>query len=151
LEKEKAVELAQISIQKDIADAQAEVLSNALKTAKIDIVGGETVFFDKIISSITQGKSIDRMVNNSEIVGTLKDQLLHDPAGRSLMDQVKSIFEKSDLKTEDVKNLSVTALITKLMVQAQDDDEKGMLQQLMSLAQKAGLGGQSASDLGLLE
>ena len=41
LEKEKAVELAQIAIQKDIAEAQAEVLSNALKSAKIDIVGGE--------------------------------------------------------------------------------------------------------------
>lgn len=151
LEKEKAVELAQIAIQKDIADAQAEVLSNALKSAKIDIVGGETVFFDKIISSITQGKSIDRMVGNSEIVTTVKDQLLNDPNGRNLVDQIRSIFKDSNLKTEDIKNISVSALITKLMTQTDDDQQKGMLQQLLDLAKNSGLGGQSASDLGLLE
>lgn len=151
LEKEKAVELAQISIQKDIADAQAQVLSNALKTAKIDIVGGETVFFDKIIGAITQGKTIDRMIGNSEVITSVKDQLLNDPSGKTLIDQVKSIFQSSGLKSEDLKNLSVSALIVKLMAKSQSTDQKGMLQQLLDLAKNSGLGNQSASDLGLLD
>lgn len=44
LQKEKDVELAQINIQKDIAEAQAAVLSEAMKKANIDIVGGESMF-----------------------------------------------------------------------------------------------------------
>lgn len=150
LEKEKAVELAQISIQKDIAAAQAEVISHALKSAKIDIVGGETVFFDKIIGAITQGKTIDRMVNNSDVVTSVKNQLLADPQGRTMLEQIGSIFRDSNLKTEDVKNISVTALITKLMMQTDNDEKKSMLQQMLDLAKSSGLGTQSASDLGLL-
>jgi len=46
LTKEKDIALAQINIQKDIAEAQAMVLGEAMKSAKIDIVGGETMFFD---------------------------------------------------------------------------------------------------------
>ncbi|MGV3639487.1 MAG: flotillin family protein, partial [Adhaeribacter sp.] len=61
LDKEKSIELAQISIQKDIAASQAEVISEALKAAKIDIVGGETMFFDQIVGSITRGKAVDRL------------------------------------------------------------------------------------------
>jgi len=45
LAKDKDVALAQINIQKDIAEAQAMVLGDALKNARIDIVGGETMFF----------------------------------------------------------------------------------------------------------
>src|SRR5690554_1568462 len=59
LSKEKEVELAQINIQKDIAAAQAEVLSEALKTAKIDIVGGETMFFENIVKQVSNAKGID--------------------------------------------------------------------------------------------
>ncbi|WP_139902776.1 AAA family ATPase [Clostridium thermarum] len=63
LEKEKEIELASINIQKDIAAAQATVIQEALRSAKIDIVGGETMFFDKIIGSIAQGKSYDRLID----------------------------------------------------------------------------------------
>lgn len=62
LPKEKDVELAQINIQKSIADAQALVLSEALKNAKIDIVGGETMFFDNIVKQISNAKGFDRLV-----------------------------------------------------------------------------------------
>ncbi|MCH5596903.1 flotillin family protein [Niabella ginsengisoli] len=44
LQKEKEVELASIHIQKDIAEAQAGVLSEAFRNAKIDIVGGDNTF-----------------------------------------------------------------------------------------------------------
>ena len=37
-----------ITTLKDIANAQAQVIAEALKAANIDIVGGETMFFEKI-------------------------------------------------------------------------------------------------------
>ena len=52
LEKDKEIQLANINIQKEIAESQASVIREALKTAKIDIVGGETMFFDQIIGTI---------------------------------------------------------------------------------------------------
>ena len=124
------IELAGINIQKDIADAQAEVLSEALKSAKIDIVGGEQVFFDKIIGAITQGKSMDRTVDNSAIYSEIKGQLL-DPNGKSLVDQVRSIFQESGLKTDDIKNLSVAVFLNRLMQNTEDPIKRGSLQQML--------------------
>ncbi|MDU2851699.1 MAG: SPFH domain-containing protein, partial [Clostridium sp.] len=68
LEKDKEIQLANINIQKEIAESQASVIREALKTAKIDIVGGETMFFDQIIGSISKGKSYDRLVENSDVL-----------------------------------------------------------------------------------
>jgi uncharacterized membrane protein YqiK len=149
LEKDKEVELAQINIQKSIADAQADVLGTALKSAKIDIVGGENVFFDKIVGAISNGKAFDRTVNNSEIFSTVKGQLLDSGDGVPLMDRIKSIISESELDSEDLKNLTVTALLVKLMTQTNDPNKKGLLQQLMSMAQNAGVANQTAADLGL--
>src|SRR5690606_41886375 len=44
----KTVELAQIDVQRQIAEQQAIVIGEALKHSKIDIVGGEVEFFDRI-------------------------------------------------------------------------------------------------------
>jgi hypothetical protein len=72
LNKELQVDLAHINIQKDIADAQASVIGEALKAAKIDIVGGETMFFDQIVGQITRAKGFDRLVNSSENITEIK-------------------------------------------------------------------------------
>ena len=149
LDKEKSIELAEIAIQKDIADSQAEVLSNALKSAKIDIVGGEMVFFDKIIQSITKGKAVDRTIDNSVLMTNVKNQLLHDPNGKTLVDQIRSIVKDSDLDSDDLKNLSITALIGKMMAETNSPEKQGLLQQLLGLATNSGLGNSSAADLGL--
>jgi len=68
LEKEKTVELAEIDVQRQIAEHQSDVIGEALKQAKIDIVGGETEFFDRITSAITKGKVADRTVDNSRVL-----------------------------------------------------------------------------------
>ena len=151
LNKDLQVDLAQINIQKAIADAQAEVLSNALKSAKIDIVGGENVFFDKIVSSITQGKAFDRAVNNSDTFTQVKNQLLDNTNGKNLLDKVKDLIKDSDVDSEDIKNLSITALIVKMMSQTQNNEKKNMLQQLLDIARGSGFGDRSAEDLGLTE
>lgn len=149
LDKDLKIELAGINIQKDIADAQAEVMSEALKSANIDIVGGDQVFFDKIIGAITQGKSIDRTVNNSEIYSEIKGQLL-DADGKSLIDQVRSIFAESGLKSEDIRNLSVAVFLNRLMQQTNDPLKKSSLQQMLELARKSGIGNNSIQDLGII-
>ncbi|MCR9155348.1 MAG: flotillin family protein [Bacteroidetes bacterium] len=149
LDKDLKIELAGINIQKDIADAQAEVMSEALKSANIDIVGGDQVFFDKIIGAITQGKSMDRTVNNSEIYSEIKGQLL-DADGKSLIDQVRSIFAESGLKSEDIRNLSVAVFLNRLMQQTDDPLKKSNLQQMLELARKSGIGNNSIQDLGII-
>lgn len=151
LDKEKAIDLAQINIQKDIADAQAEVIAAALASANIDIVGGENVFFDKIIQSITTGKSLDAKVGKSEILSGVKTQLMDHPDGLTLVEQAKQLIQGADLDPGDLKNLSITALIVKMMGQTNDPKTQGILQQLLSFAGSSSLGDKTAEDLGLTE
>lgn len=139
LDKEKQVELAQINIQKDIADAQAQVLSSALKSANIDIVGGESVFFDKIISAITNAKSVDRIVDNSEVITDIKNQLMDTTDGQNIAEKIKNIIQQVGLNTEDIKNLTVSTLLLKLISETDNDEQKGFLQQVFDLVKKAGL------------
>jgi uncharacterized membrane protein YqiK len=68
VQQETDIALAQINIQKDIANAQANVISEALKASNISIVGGETMFYENIMGAITKGKSVDSFVNNSEVI-----------------------------------------------------------------------------------
>lgn len=149
LDKAKQVELAQIQIQKDIADAQAEVISNALKTAKIDIVGGETVFFDKIIGAISNGKSVDRAIDNSETLKGLKSHFLDDIEGSSLKEKIQNLIRQFGIDSEDLKNLSVSMLIFKMMQQTNDSKEKGMLEELLKMAKTTGIDNVTPSSLGI--
>ena len=139
LDKDKSIELAQISIQKDIASAQAGVISEALKSAKIDIVGGETMFFDQIIGSITKGKSIDRTVYNSEVLGTVKDAFFHVDGNGDFKANLHRFISQFGLNSEDVKNLSVSALLLQLMNKADNQPTRDMLTQLSSTAKALGI------------
>lgn len=140
LDKEKEIELAGISIQKEIAEAQASVIREALKSAKIDIVGGETMFFDKIIGSISQGKSVDRLVDSSQVLQDVKDTFINgDP--EYFKSQLKSLADRFNLNAEDLKNLSIASAIHKLMKQA-NPSEKPLLEKLFTAAAKAGIADQ---------
>lgn len=114
LEKEKAIELAQIDVQRQIAEQQAIVIGEALRTAKIDIVGGETEFFDRITRAITSGKVVDRMVGNSQVLGDVKETFFNgDP--EYFKAQIGNWVEDFGVSTEDLKNLSVSAVLGKLV------------------------------------
>lgn len=137
LEKEKEIQMAHIGIQKDIADAQASVIREALKSANIDIVGGETMFFDKIIGAITQGKSVDRMVDNSDVLTDVKETLITgDP--EYFEQQLKSLMGRFNITSEDLKNLSIAGAITKMSHEASGEDAT-ILDKLMASVNKAGL------------
>ena len=130
LNKEKDIEIAAISTQKDIAEAQSNIVGEALKTARIDIVGGESTFFDQIVNSIKAGKSVDRFVHNSETVTDVKQTFFNgDP--EYFRTKLTSFVSQFNVSFEDVKDLSVTALITKLLTMADTDESRSELTRML--------------------
>ncbi len=140
LEKELQVDLAQIQIQKDIADAQAQVIGDALRAANIDIVGGETMFFDQIIGQITKAKGFDRLVQHSDNIQDVKDAILgSDDVKGNLLDKVKDFAAKYGISSEDIKNLTVANLLLDLKSKATSTDDENMFSNLFNLAKGLGL------------
>ncbi|WP_373463892.1 flotillin family protein [Flavobacterium lindanitolerans] len=143
LNKELQVDLAHIHIQKDIADAQANVLAEALRSAKIDIVGGETMFFDQIVGQITKAKGFDRLVNGSENITEIKEAILGNDSegGENLLERIKGFADKYGITSEDIKNLTVAGLLVELQKRSNDEGEKGLFSNLMDMAKNLGLSG----------
>ncbi len=146
LNKEKDIELAAIDAQYRIAEEQAEIVGSALKSARIDIVGGETEFFDRIIDSIKAGKSVDRFVNNSQVLSDVKNTFFNgDP--NYFRDKLKQLVEEFHLSTDDVKDLSIAALIGKMLSLASTQESRFDLQRLLGLASDSGISEQRADSL----
>ncbi len=140
LDKELQVDLAEINIQKDIADAQAQVIGDALKAANIDIVGGETMFFDQIIGQITKAKGYDRLVNHSDTVTEVKDAILgSDDVKGNLLEKVKDFADKYGISSEDLKNVTIANLLMDLKSKSSDSDEQTLFSNLFNLAKGLGL------------
>jgi len=145
LEKDKVIELAQIDVQRQIAEQQAIVLGEALRSAKIDIVGGEAQFFDRITNAITTGKVVDRMVANSEVLGDVKDTFFNgDP--EYFKAQISTWIRDFGVSTDDVKNLSVSALLGKLVGKA-DGESRQRIISLLGAADRFGLSDTKAATL----
>ncbi len=149
LEKDRDVELAQISVQKDIAHAQAQVISGALASTKIDIVGGETMFFEKIIGSITQAKSVDRFVNNSEIVSDIKELFFDTEEGVGFKSKIKQFMTDFGIDSGSIKDLSISALLLQLTQKTQDKGVINTLNELMKQAVNKGIADENVSNLNM--
>ncbi len=140
LDKELQVDLAEINIQKDIADAQAQVIGDALKAANIDIVGGETMFFDQIIGQITKAKGYDRLVKHSNTVQEVKDAILgSDDVKGNLLEKVKEFADKYGISSEDLKNVTIANLLMDLKSKSADSEEQTLFSNLFNLAKGLGL------------
>lgn len=85
---EKDIRLAGLDTQRHIAEAQATVLATGLEKADIQIVGGEDVFFDRLLGAVSAGRSVDSFVGNSDTVRTLGADWL-DGSGRFTDDATK--------------------------------------------------------------
>jgi hypothetical protein len=141
LNKEKDIELAQIRTQADIAASQAGVLGEALRHAKIDIVGGEAQFFDRITNAIAGGKSLDRLIDNSKALTDVKDTFFSgDP--EQFHTQLRGYIDRFGLNSEDLKNLTISAALTQMLTLADDAPTKGLLSNLLGAAKRMGLGDQ---------
>lgn len=138
LNKERDVELAAINTQANIASSQASVVSEALKSAKIDIVGGDLAFLDRITGAVTAGKAIDKLVGSSATLTDVKETFFNsDP--EYFQTQLKTFVAQFGLTSEDVKNLSVAAALGKMADIADDGKTKGLLTMLLGQAHRLGL------------
>jgi uncharacterized membrane protein YqiK len=133
LEAEKEIRLAALDVQRYVAEAQATVLSVGLEKANIDIVGGETMFFDRIVGSIGLGKSVDGFVQHSDVVQSLARPYLDGSA--SFTDDLAKLI--GAVSTEDVKNLTLSAFLAQQLKAGGPDTDK--LRELMTTAQQLGL------------
>lgn len=138
LDKDKQVEIAAIDAQRGIAESQAGVVGEALKAARIDIVGGDGEFFDQITSAVKGGKAIDRFVYNSRVATDVKQTFFNgDPD--YFRDNLMDLVNKFNLSTDDIKDLSIAALIAKLMGLANTDETRSQLGSLLGMASTAGI------------
>ncbi|MFE0573779.1 flotillin family protein [Streptomyces albogriseolus] len=133
LEAEKDVRLAGLDVQRQVAEAQATVLATGLENADIHIVGGDSVFFDRLVSSISLGKGVDGFMKHSETAQALAGPWLDGSA--SFTDDLSRML--GSVSTSDVRNLTVSALLTKLM--RQGGENTGQVKQLLDKAGELGL------------
>jgi uncharacterized membrane protein YqiK len=146
LNKEQAIEIAAIDAQKSIAGEQAEVLGQALKSAKIDIVGGDGEFFDQISTAVKGGKAIDRFVYNSQVATDMKNTFFNGDADhfkKSLAD----LIDQFNLSSGDIKDLSVAALIAQLLSSGGSDSVRSQLVGLLGIASSLNLTDQKIGKL----
>ncbi len=115
LEKEKQIELSAISAQQQIAHNQASVLSEALKAAKIDIVGGDGDFFKQISSAVRGGKTLDSFVNSSTVATDVKNTFFNGDPGH-FRTSVQQLLDQFGVGSEDVRNLSIAALVASYLL-----------------------------------
>ena len=148
LNKDKDIEIAAIDAQTNIARAQSNLVGEALKTARIDIVGGETSFFDKIVDSVKGGKAVDRWINNSGVLTDVKNTFFNGNP-EYFKEKLQGLVEQFDLSTDDVKDLSIAALIAKMLGLTTTDGARNELQRLLGLATNVGISNDRVSSLQL--
>ncbi|QDU43414.1 Inner membrane protein YqiK [Symmachiella dynata] len=146
LNKEKDIEIAAISAQQEIAESQAGIVGEALKSARIDIVGGETTFFDKIVDSIKAGKSVDRFVHNSEVLTDVKNSFFNGNP-EYFRDKLQEFVDQFNMSFDDVKDLSVAALIGKMLTLTDSDESKSELNRMLSAVKGMGIADKKVNTL----
>jgi hypothetical protein len=137
LNQERELTLAKLDNSVDLAEKQADVLATALSEANINIMGGDGDFLRQFMNSITVGKSIDGLVNESDTVQKLfKDHLNGD---RNIMDDLGGVLAGASQTSETMKNFNMAKLLSTL--NNADESQKGALASLLSL------GGKTTSDV----
>ncbi|MFF2503336.1 flotillin family protein [Streptomyces sp. NPDC058067] len=130
---EKDIRLAGLDMQRQVAEAQATVLATGLENADINIVGGESMFFDRLMSAVTLGKSVDGFVQHSETAQALTAPWL-DGSANFTEDLTKVL---SSVGAVNAQNLTVSTLLMKL---AQGGgDRSGQWRELLDKAGQLGL------------
>ncbi|MFF3527975.1 flotillin family protein [Streptomyces rubiginosohelvolus] len=133
LDAEKEIRLAGLEVQRQVAEAQATVLATGLENADIDIVGGESVFFDRLVSSVSLGKAVDGFVDNSHTAQALAGKWLDGSS--SFTDDLSRVL--GSVSTGDVRDLTVSALLMRLM--GSSGAASGQVEQLLAAARELGL------------
>ncbi|GAA1877562.1 SPFH domain-containing protein [Asanoa iriomotensis] len=133
LEAEKEIRLAGIDVQRQVAEAQATIVGKGLEKADIDIVGGDSIFFDRLLSAISVGKSVDGFMQHSTVAASLAEPWLNGDS--SFADDLGKLLGK--VSTADITNLTLSAFLLQ-QIRAGGDDA-GKLRELLTAAEKLGV------------
>jgi len=77
IEKQRAVALESLKVKKDVVAAQAQILAEAMSKARINIVGGDGQFFQRFVSAISLGQSVDGALEQSDTLRALVENIAH--------------------------------------------------------------------------
>ncbi|MFQ3250419.1 MAG: putative membrane protein YqiK [Glaciecola sp.] len=143
LDKQHEQIIKSIDTNVDIAQQQAIVLAEALKQANIDIVGGDTAYFDSFVKSLSVGKSIDGTIGKSETLGTAFAP--HFKGDASFVEDAKELVAGFGGASGNAKDTAVTALIAKFLKESGDNPQ--VMEMVMNALNKktSGEGEQSPS------
>ncbi|MCP5017611.1 MAG: flotillin family protein, partial [Ketobacter sp.] len=97
LEAEKEIALKGVDVRREIAEAQAMVLSEGLKSADIDIVGGDDIFFDRLIGAVGMGKAVDGFIDKSDATQKLLGDYLSGDS--SFTGDLKGVLTQPNLSS----------------------------------------------------
>jgi uncharacterized membrane protein YqiK len=75
IETERMLGTAAIHARQAVEEAKAQILGTALQHAKIDIVGGDGQFLDRIVNSVGMGKAVDSFLAESDTAQALLAKL----------------------------------------------------------------------------
>jgi len=136
IEKERTVELEALRQRTAMVDAQARVLAEALGHAKINIVGGDGMFFQRFVQAVTLGQSVDGALDQGDTLRTLfKDYLAGD---KSLTDDLRRLLSRSGADPQTARGVTVGALLTALLP-AVDSAARAKIEELIKRAQDLGI------------
>ena len=125
-----------VQVRQAVAEAQAEALGKAFESADIDIIGGDGQFFDRIMNAVSYGKAVDGFVQGSDAAQGMLSE--YAKGHRSLPADLKDVLTRPALGSGDIQNLTISALLAKLMAGA-DAEKKGKLDKLIESARELGL------------
>lgn len=83
LENQRAIAIESLKVKKDVVSAQAQILAEAMSKAKINIVGGDGQFFQRFVSAISLGQSVDGALEQSDTLRALVENIAGEGNGQS--------------------------------------------------------------------
>jgi hypothetical protein len=133
LENERVLGLEEIGARREVAHAAAKVIGEAVSDAKIDIVGGESLFVDRLVSAVSMGKAVDGFVGRSDKVQAVLQDYLQGQ--KSLPEDIKAAL--SGVSGDDVQSLTLGALLGRMI--ARGGGTQGALKKLLDTAKSMGV------------
>jgi hypothetical protein len=116
-----------------------------MKSAKIEIIGGEAQFFDRIANAVSAGRAVDRAVGNSRVLSDVKETFFNgDP--EFFKAQLREWAGQFGITSEDVKNYTVSGILGKLLLDASGDTRSKIIS-LLGMADRFKLADTKADTL----
>ena len=122
LESDRMIDLKEIEARQAVAQSQAVVLGKALENARIDILGGDGQFFDRIANAVSMGKSVDGLISRSDALSSVLGDYTNGK--RNLVDDIKDVLTNSNLSSADLQNVSVASFLAMMMARSNGETKE---------------------------